>query len=127
MSSPEHPVATRVLVPCCEFLKKKRFLLKVCFLRYFCITFSKNLFINPFYPFFISGVFEPTCAYASLCLSVHLYGLDQKSDWIIIHISESMVHLQAIASHLPDTPMMVYGTGRWAHFNMKLHFLKVAG
>ncbi len=34
-----------------------------------------------------------------------------------------MLHLQAIASHLPDTPMMVYGTGRWAHFNVKLHFL----
>ncbi len=35
-----------------------------------------------------------------------------------------MVHLQAIASHLPDTPMMVYDTGRWAHFNVKLHFYK---
>ncbi len=34
-----------------------------------------------------------------------------------------MIHLQAIASHLPDTPMMVYGIGRWAHFNVKLHFL----
>ncbi len=33
-----------------------------------------------------------------------------------------MVHLQAVASHLPDTPMMVYGTGRWVHFNIKLHF-----
>ena len=33
-----------------------------------------------------------------------------------------MVHLQAIASHLPDTPMMVYGTSSWAHFNVKLHF-----
>ena len=30
--------------------------------------------------------------------------------------------LQAIASHLPDTPMIVYSTGRWAHFNVKLHF-----
>ncbi len=33
-----------------------------------------------------------------------------------------IIHLQAIASHLPDTPMMAYGTGRWAHFNIKLHF-----
>ncbi len=38
-------------------------------------------------------------------------------------ITYGMVHLQAIASHLPDTQMMVYGTGRWAHFNVKLHFL----
>ncbi len=37
-------------------------------------------------------------------------------------ITYCMVHLQAIANHLPDTPMMVYGTGRWAHFNVKLHF-----
>ncbi len=37
-------------------------------------------------------------------------------------ITYCRVHLQAIASHLPDTPMMVYGTGRWAHFNVKLHF-----
>ncbi len=37
-------------------------------------------------------------------------------------ITHCMVHLQAIASHLPDTPMMVYGTVRWAHFNVKLHF-----
>ncbi len=35
-----------------------------------------------------------------------------------------MVYLQAIASHLPHTPMMVYGSGRWAHFNVKLHFKK---
>ncbi len=41
-------------------------------------------------------------------------------------ITYRMVHLQAIAIHLPDTPMMVYGTGRWAHFNVKLHFLKQA-
>ncbi len=33
-----------------------------------------------------------------------------------------MVHLLAVASYLPDTPMMVYGTGRRAHFNVKLHF-----
>ncbi len=33
-----------------------------------------------------------------------------------------MVHLQAIASHLADTPVMVYCTGRWARFNVKLHF-----
>ncbi len=39
------------------------------------------------------------------------------------YLRKYMVHLQAIASHLPDTPMMVYGTGRWAHFNVKLHFL----
>ncbi len=34
-----------------------------------------------------------------------------------------MVHLQTIASHVPDI-WMVYGTGRWAHFNAKLHFCK---
>ena len=35
-----------------------------------------------------------------------------------------MVHLQAITSHLPVTPMMVYDTDRWAHINVKLlHFL----
>ena len=33
-----------------------------------------------------------------------------------------MVHLQAIASHLPDIRMVVYGTGRSAHFKVKLHF-----
>ncbi len=37
-------------------------------------------------------------------------------------ITYCMVHLQAVASHLPDIWMMVYGTGRWAHFNVKLHF-----
>ncbi len=37
-------------------------------------------------------------------------------------VTYCMVHLQAIASHLPDTPMTVYGTGRWAHFNVKLHY-----
>ena len=36
-----------------------------------------------------------------------------------------MVHLQAIPSHLPDIQMMVYGTYRWAHFNVKLHFFPV--
>ncbi len=34
-----------------------------------------------------------------------------------------MVHLQAITSHLPVTPMTIYGTGRWAHINVKLHLL----
>ncbi len=42
--------------------------------------------------------------------------------WICDKMSWGMVHLEAIASHLPDTPMIVYGTGRWAHFNVKLHF-----
>ncbi len=37
-------------------------------------------------------------------------------------ITYCMVNLQAIASHLSDTPMIMYGTGRWAHFNVKLHF-----
>ena len=62
---------------------------------------------------------EPTCAfctvgsYASLsvCPSVCPYGLDQKSDWIIIHISESdklpgittsRPHLLEITSPLQD-------------------------
>ena len=33
-----------------------------------------------------------------------------------------MAHLQVMSSNLPVTPMMVYGTGRWAHINVKLHF-----
>ena len=33
-----------------------------------------------------------------------------------------MVHVQAITSHLPVTVNKVYDTGRWAHFNVKLHF-----
>ncbi len=37
-----------------------------------------------------------------------------------------MVHLQAIASHLPDAPIMVYDTGRWAHFHVKLHFFHLS-
>ncbi len=40
-------------------------------------------------------------------------------------ITYCMVHLQASASLIPDTPMMVYGTGRWAHFNVKLHFYEI--
>ncbi len=36
-----------------------------------------------------------------------------------------MVHLQAMTSNLPVTPMMVYGTGRWARINVKLHFFTI--
>ena len=39
------------------FKEKKFFFIKGVFLRYFCITFSKNLFINPFYPLFFSSSF----------------------------------------------------------------------
>ncbi len=39
------------------------------------------------------------------------------------NITYCMVHLQAIVSHLLDTKMMVYGNGRWSHFNVKLHFI----
>ncbi len=49
-------------------------------------------------PAFTDTLFEPTCAfctvgsYAPLSVrpSVRPYGLDQKSDWTIIHISESI-------------------------------------
>ncbi len=37
-------------------------------------------------------------------------------------ITYCMVHLQAFASYSPDTPAMSFGSGRWAHFNVKLHF-----
>ncbi len=84
---------------------------------------------------------EHTCAYARWAhmhrfLSVCPMSLDQNSldqnprlennsylrKYRSASITCCMVHLQAIASRLPDTPMMVYGTGRWAHFNVKLHF-----
>ncbi len=36
---------------------------------------------------------------------------------------ENNSYLKRYTSHLPVTPMMVYGTGRWAHINVKLlHF-----
>ena len=55
-------------------------------------------------------------SYASLsvCLSVR--------HWTKIQ-TYCMVHLQAVTSHLPVKPMTVYGTGRWAHINVKMHFL----
>ncbi len=71
---------------------------------------------------------------ASLCICPSVTGpkfrLDNNSDLFVkIALGEGsciprrmMVHLQAIASHLSDTPIMVYGTGRWAHFNIKLYF-----
>ena len=37
----------------------------------------------------------------------------------------NMAHAQTIASHLPVTVIKVCGTGRWAHFNIKLHFLAI--
>ncbi len=43
---------------------------------------------------FYHTIIEPTCAFCMVgsytSLSVCPYGLDQKSDWIIIHISESI-------------------------------------
>ncbi len=39
----------------------------------------------------------------------------------------SIVHLQAIASHLPVTLIKDYNTGRWAHLNVKLlHLFQAA-
>ncbi len=44
----------------------------------------------------IAVLFDPTCAFRTMGsyvpLSVCLYGLHQKSDWIVIHISESIIY-----------------------------------
>ncbi len=59
-------------------------------------------------------IFEPTCAFCtvgsyvslpvcpSVCLSVRLYGLGQKSDWTIIHtcISESILSHVKVFCHM---------------------------
>ncbi len=77
---------------------------------------------------------EHTCAYARWALMHRFLSVFDwtkthwtKIHWTIIHISNfwhilSMVRAQAINSHSPVTVKKVYDTGRWAHFNVKLHF-----
>ncbi len=39
----------------------------------------------------------------------------------MMHFKYCIVHLQAIASHLPVTLIKDYDTGKWAHLSVKLH------
>ena len=76
-------------------------------------------------------IFEPTCANAhwALCLSVPGPKVSQNNSLeknSYLEYGPCIIHTvwyickQLLAIY--QIQMMVYGTGRWAHFNVKLHF-----
>ena len=77
-------------------------------------------------------IFEHTCAlctvgsYASLSVHLSVCPSVTGPKFRLENNSYLRKYLQALTSHLPVTPMMVYGTGRWAHINVKLLHLGLA-
>ncbi len=61
---------------------------------------------------------EDFLAHLCICITFCLSAIQTRIKFIARKVSQL-----AITRHLPVTPMMVYCTGRWAHINVRLHFL----